>query len=67
MQKKGADRERILPLLQEHGGLGEDNVRKVARATGVPEADIWGAGSFYTLLRDPGPHLRVCNGMIRSS
>jgi len=63
MLKKGADRERILPLLQEHGGLDEDNVRRVARETGVPQADVWGAGSFYTLLRHPGPHLRVCNGL----
>ena len=63
MLKKGANRERILPLLQQHGGLSEDNVRRVARETRVPEADIWGAGSFYTLLRDPGPHLRVCNGL----
>jgi NADH:ubiquinone oxidoreductase subunit F (NADH-binding) len=63
MLKKGADRERILPLLQEHGGLDEDNVRKVARETGVPEADVWGAGSFYTLLRHPGPRQRVCNGL----
>ncbi len=63
MLKKGANRERILPLLQDHGGLSEDAVRKVSRETGVPEADVWGAGSFYTLLRDPGPHLRVCNGL----
>ena len=63
MLKKGAKRERVLPLLQEHGGLSEENVRLVARETNVPEADIWGAGSFYTLLREPGPHLRVCNGL----
>ncbi len=63
MLKKGAKRERVLPLLQEHGGLSEDNVRTVARETGMPEADVWGAGSFYTLLRHPGPHLRVCNGL----
>ena len=63
MLKKGAKRERILPLLQELGGLSEDNVRRVAQQTDVPEADIWGAGSFYTLLRHPGRHLRVCNGL----
>ena len=63
MLKKGADRERILPLLHQQGGLNEANVRAVARATNVPEADVWGAGSFYTLLRDDTPHLRVCNGL----
>jgi len=63
MLKKGAKRERVLPMLEEHGGLSEDNVRRVAEETGVPEADVWGAGSFYTLLRHPGPHLRVCTGL----
>jgi len=63
MQKKGAKRERLLPLLHEYGGLSPENVAKVAKATDVPEADVWGAGSFYTLLRRPGEQLRVCSGL----
>ena len=62
MLKKSADRERVLPLLEELGGVTEDNVRKVSEQTGVPEADIWGAGTFYTLLKG-GPRVRVCNGL----
>ena len=63
MQKPGAQRERVLPLLEALGGLSEENVRKVAELTQVAEADIWGAGSFYTLLKRPDRHLRVCNGL----
>lgn len=63
MLKKGAKRERVLPMLHEHGGLSEETARRVAAETGVSEAEIWGSGSFYTLLKNAGPHLRVCNGL----
>jgi hypothetical protein len=62
MLKTGADRERVLPLLEELGGVTADNVRKVSEITKVPEAEIWGAGTFYTLLK-PGKRMRVCNGL----
>lgn len=62
MLKKTADRERVLPLLEELGGVTEENVRRVHELTGVPEADIWGSGTFYTLLKG-GPRVRVCNGL----
>jgi len=63
MLKRGADRERILPLLDEAGGVTEDSVRKISAATGVPEADIWGTGLFYSLLRGTEPVTRVCTGL----
>lgn len=63
MQRPGAQRERILPLLEELGGLTVENVRKVHQLTQVPEADIWGAASFYTLLKKPGDRVRVCKGL----
>jgi NADH:ubiquinone oxidoreductase subunit F (NADH-binding) len=62
MLKKTADREQVLPLLEELGGVTEENVRRVHKLTGVPEADIWGAGTFYHLLKG-GPRIRVCNGL----
>lgn len=62
MLKKTADREHVLPLLEELGGVTEENVRRVSQQTGVPEAEIWGAGTFYTLLKG-GPRVRVCNGL----
>ena len=63
MLKKGAKREVILHFLEEEGGVTEQNVRAVSRQTGVPEADIWGAGSFYGLIREPGERRRICQGL----
>ena len=60
MEKKGSKREEVLKAL-EHEGLSREGVARVAEQTGVPEADIYGAGSFYTLLTDPGP--RICQGL----
>ncbi|MDH3627309.1 MAG: NAD(P)H-dependent oxidoreductase subunit E [Acidobacteriota bacterium] len=63
MLKRGAQRERVLGLLEEEGGVTEASVRRVAEQTGVPEADIWGAGLFYSLIRRPGRRVRVCDGL----
>ncbi len=57
------ERERVLELLREHGELTDEAVRKVAERTGVSEADVWGAGSFYSMLRGSGETVRVCNGL----
>jgi NADH:ubiquinone oxidoreductase subunit F (NADH-binding) len=63
MQKTGADRESVLHLLEELGGVTEANVKRIAEITRVSEAEIWGAGTFYTLINRPGKRLRVCNGL----
>ena len=63
MQVPHAQREKILELLEHEGGVTEESVRKVAAETGVPEADIWGAGMFYTLIDRPGKRVRVCDGL----
>ena len=63
MQTPNAQRERILELLEHEGGVTEESVRKVAAETGVPEADIWGAGHFYSLIDRPGKRARVCDGL----
>ena len=49
--------------LRKAGGLLEGVARDVARETGVPEADVWGVGSFYHLLSRPGAKVRVCTGL----
>ncbi len=38
-------------------------MRKVHEETGVPEADIWGAARFYTLLTLPEVGRRVCQSL----
>ena len=63
MQPFGADREKVIELLEELGGVTEASVREVSERTGVPEADIWGTGLFYTLVRQPGQRVRVCDGL----
>lgn len=67
MQKPTANQESIIEML-EHGGVTEQNVREISQKTGVPEADIWGTGSFYHLIDDQqqidaGPRMRICNGL----
>ncbi len=63
MKKFGANREQIIELLEHEGGVTEEAVRKVSAETGVPEADIWGAGMFYSLINKPGRRVRVCDGL----
>ena len=60
MEKKGARRSEVLRAL-EHEGMSREAIARVAAETGVPEADVYGAGSFYTLLTQPGA--RVCQGL----
>ena len=63
MQKPNANREKIIELLEHAGGVTEESVREVHRQTGIAEADIWGTGLFYTLLREPGKRIRLCDGL----
>ena len=63
MLKPTAQRERVLELLEHAGGVTEETVRKVAAETNMPEADVWGAGLFYTLINKPGRRVRVCDGL----
>lgn len=59
----GNRRAAIPDLIQEAGGLKEGVAREVARATGVPEAEVYGVGSFFHLLADPDTKIRVCTGL----
>ena len=63
MEKAGARREEILERLEAEGGVTPEAVRRIAHETGVPEADVWGAGKFYSLIREPGSRVRVCTGL----
>ena len=56
-------REQILPLLETRGGLNAQAVSEVSADARVPEADIWGAASFYSLLKDHEPGIHVCQSL----
>ena len=56
-------RASIPELLQEAGGLSDGVARKISQESGVPEADIYGVGSFFHLLARPSAKVRVCTGL----
>jgi len=56
-------RAQVLDRIRELGGLREGVATTVARETGVAEADVYGAGSFYHLLANPDTRVRVCTGL----
>jgi NADH:ubiquinone oxidoreductase subunit F (NADH-binding) len=43
--------------------LRAGTAREIAAATGVPEAHVYGVGSFYDLLARPDAAVRVCSGL----
>jgi NADH:ubiquinone oxidoreductase subunit F (NADH-binding) len=63
MERKGAERERVLEELHHKGGLRKGVSSEVHKETGVPEADIYGVATFYHLLSDPDAGVRVCQGL----
>ncbi len=63
MTPKPPDRESVLDLLEEAGGLREGVAGEVHRETGTPEAEVYGTASFYHLLSDPNYDVRVCQGL----
>ncbi len=56
-------RSEILERVAELGGLRPGVARDIARETGVPEAHVYGAASFFHLLDRPDIKLRVCTGL----
>jgi NADH:ubiquinone oxidoreductase subunit F (NADH-binding) len=56
-------RHEIPDLLHKEGGLVPGAARKVADETGMPEAHVWGVGSFFHLLSRPSAKVRVCTGL----
>jgi len=44
-------------------GLSAGAAAQVSGRTGIPEAEVYGAGSFFHLLDDPTVKLRVCAGL----
>jgi len=63
MQRKGSQREKVLEVLGEKGGLRAGVAAEVHRSTGVPEADVYGVATFYHLLSEPDAGVRVCQGL----
>ena len=61
MQPRNATKEGILERLEALGGPTAENLRRLSRETGVPEAEIYGIASFYHLI----PHVdrRVCTSL----
>jgi NADH:ubiquinone oxidoreductase subunit F (NADH-binding) len=55
--------EQLLGALQKAGGLNPGAAAKVSAELGIPEAQVYGAGSFYHLLGDSDSKLRVCTGL----
>tara|TARA_B100000609_G_scaffold164336_2_gene136720 strand:- start:2810 stop:4414 length:1605 start_codon:yes stop_codon:yes gene_type:complete len=56
-------RAAIPEKLQEAGGLRDGAARRVAEELGIPEAHVYGVGSFFHLLSAPDVKLRVCQGL----
>ncbi len=56
-------RTEVLERIMDRGGLKPGVAKEVALATGVPEAEVFGTGSFYHLLSTPETSLRVCTGL----
>lgn len=63
MEKKNARRAKVLELFEEYGGLLPGVTDKISADTGVPAADIYGVGTFYTLVANPNVEARVCQGL----
>jgi len=63
VERKGARRDLVLDLLQEEGGAAPGNASRVSAETGVPDADVYGVATFYSLRRTPGRRTRVCQGL----
>jgi len=59
MLRKGADRERVLEVLHD---TSRAELERVSRETGVPAADVYGVGSFYSLVSG-AKVTRVCQGL----
>lgn len=56
-------RSEVLERIAALGGLRPGVAAVVAEETGVPEADVYGAGSFFHLLAEPDVEVRVCTGL----
>ncbi len=63
MQPKNAQRESVLELLEEEGGLRPGSSARVHQQSRVPEADVYGVATFYSLLAKPDVGVRVCQGL----
>jgi NADH:ubiquinone oxidoreductase subunit F (NADH-binding)/NADH:ubiquinone oxidoreductase subunit E len=57
------DEATILDKIAKAGGLTPGVADEVKEATGVPAADVFGAGSFYHLLARPDKKVRICQGL----
>jgi NADH:ubiquinone oxidoreductase subunit F (NADH-binding) len=63
MERHGARRDLVLELLEQAGGLTPGVAREISARTGIPEADVYGVATFYSLVARPDVGKRVCKGL----
>jgi NADH:ubiquinone oxidoreductase subunit F (NADH-binding) len=57
------ERFRVPEQLEKAGGLRPGVARDIAKQSGVPEADVYGVGTFFHLLQNPNTKIRICQGL----
>lgn len=63
MKHDSQARASLLEKIWEAGGLKEGVSRQISQETGIPEAQVYGTGSFFHLLAQPEIKIRVCVGL----
>lgn len=64
MKKTSSSKIASVPeKIAEKGGLNTEVARQVSQETGVPEAEVYGVGSFFHLLSRSEAKIRVCQGL----
>ncbi len=57
------NKEKLLESIAAAGGLRPGVATEISKRLGIPEAEVYGTGSFYHLLGDHETKLRVCTGL----
>lgn len=57
------NKEKLLESIAAAGGLRPGVASEIGKRLGIPEAEVYGTGSFYHLLEDHETKLRVCTGL----
>jgi NADH:ubiquinone oxidoreductase subunit F (NADH-binding) len=57
------NKEKLLESIAAAGGLRPGVATEIGKRLGIPEAEVYGTGSFYHLLEDHETKLRVCTGL----
>jgi len=63
MKPANSRRDEVLQSLEDQGGLRPGISESIHRETGVPAAQVYGAATFYHLLKNPDVRHWVCEGL----